>query len=339
MVKRSLSITSVIAIIGGCSAVCAADWLFSDCNVNARPAQAQTNMAQDMTVRTGEPTRLKANGGIVDVIFMPGSEFHLSKRVYIDWLQTAANAVAAYYGRFPVERLVVKISSEPGDDIGFATTGYEDGAAVIEIPVGVDMTAEKLDRDWTATHEMTHLAFPLMDQDHKWLAEGQATYIEPLARLRVGKYSAKKVWGDLLANLPEGLPERGDRGLNNTHTWGRTYWGGALYCLIADLRIREKTSNRKGLVDAVSAIASTGGNIASDWGAEDALAVGDRAIGTDVLGHLYHEMKDSAFSPNLQQIWDELGVRKINGRIELDDNAPRAAVRQAIEGGKVPQVD
>ena len=41
-----------------------------------------------------------------------------------------------------------------------------------------------------------------------------------------------------------GLPEPGDEGLDYTHTWGRTYWGGATFCLLADVRIRRETHNR-----------------------------------------------------------------------------------------------
>ena len=42
----------------------------------------------------------------------------------------------------------------------------------------------------------------------------------------------------------------GGFGLDNTHTWGRTYWGGAMFCLLADVEIRRRTHNRRGLQDA-----------------------------------------------------------------------------------------
>jgi hypothetical protein len=276
---------------------------------------------------------IAAPGAQIEIEFMRGSTFNLPRYAYLNWLQNAASAVSSYYGKFPVPFLRIKLSSDTGDDIGFATTGYEDGSAIIEIPVGENATVETLDRDWTATHEMTHLAFPLMDHEHKWLAEGQATYVEPLARLRIGKYSAKRVWSDLVKHLPEGLPAADDRGLNHTHTWGRTYWGGALFCLIADVRIRQKTGNKKGLEDAAAAIAANGGNIASDWDAEEALAAGDRAVGTTVLEDLYNEVKDEPHPVNLQLIWAKLGVRRTSSGVEFDNTAPLANIRLAIERG------
>src|SRR5207249_11869616 len=139
--------------------------------------------------------------------------------------------------------------------------------------------------------EMVHLAFPLVDDTHRWLAEGMATYIEPIGRMRTGIISPERVWSDLVKNLPDGLPKPGDRGLNHTHTWGRTYWGGALFCLLADIEIRRRTQGRRGLVDALRGILAAGGNDQTDWSIERALHEGDRAVGVPVLEELYRTMK------------------------------------------------
>jgi len=37
--------------------------------------------------------------------------------------------------------------------------------------------------------------------------------------------------GDLIDACPRACRGAADRGLDHTHTWGRTYWGGALFCL------------------------------------------------------------------------------------------------------------
>jgi hypothetical protein len=69
------------------------------------------------------------------------------------------------------------------------------------------------------------------------------------------------MWADLVRDMPKGLPEPGDQGLDNTHTWGRTYWGGALFCFLADIEIRKQTKNEKGLQDALRGILNAGGDI------------------------------------------------------------------------------
>src|SRR4030095_12695234 len=100
-----------------------------------------------------------------------------------------------------------------------------------------------------------------MPERHDCLEEGIATYVEPIARARAGQLASERAWFDLVAGLPQGQPEVGDRGLDATHTWGRTYWGGALFCLRADVEIRKRTENRKGLEHALRAIRPAAGNI------------------------------------------------------------------------------
>src|SRR5262249_46352284 len=151
------------------------------------------------------------------------------------------------------------------------------------IRVGSETTAEELSEDWMLTHEMVHLAFPSMEDEHHWIEEGLATYVEPIARIQAGQMSADAMWADLVRDMPKGQPQEGDRGLDLTHTWGRTYWGGALFARVADVASRKKTANRKGLQDAMRAILEKGGDITEDWPIESALRAGDQAVGVQVL--------------------------------------------------------
>src|SRR5205814_3026211 len=155
------------------------------------------------------------------------------------------------------------------------------------IHIGQHTTAADLADDWMATHELVHLAFPCLDDDQHWMEEGQATYIEPIARVMTGELEARKVWSDMVHDMPKGEPAAGDQGLDNTHTWGRTYWGGALFCLMADIGIRQRTGNSKGLRHALQAINRAGGTIESDWPLERALAIGDKATEGKTLSDLY----------------------------------------------------
>ena len=83
----------------------------------------------------------------------------------------------------------------------------------------------------------------------------------------------------MMRDMHQGEPGAGDEGLDHTHSWGRTYWGGAMFCLVADVAIREKTHNRKGLRDALRAIVEHGGTIDQNWDLPKALAIGDAATG------------------------------------------------------------
>ena len=60
--------------------------------------------------------------------------------------------------------------------------------------VGITTSAQ-FDDDWIITHEMVHLAFPSVAEKHHWIEEGLATYVEPVARARVGQLIARKDLG------------------------------------------------------------------------------------------------------------------------------------------------
>jgi predicted metalloprotease with PDZ domain len=174
------------------------------------------------------------------------------------------------------------------------------------------------------------MAFPSMPDDQHWIEEGLATYVESIARGMTGELSARQIWSDMARDMHQGEPAAGDEGLDHTHTWGRTYWGGALFCLVADIEIRRETNNRKGLQDALRAIVAHGGTIDHDWTLPQALAIGDQATGTQVLTRMYAEWKDKPVTVDLPALWKELGIQSTPQGIEFVGNAPEAKIREAI---------
>jgi predicted metalloprotease with PDZ domain len=189
---------------------------------------------------------------------------------------------------------------------------------------------DALKRDWVLVHEMVHLALPDMEDRYAWLSEGLAVYVEPVARVQAGDLSAKEIWTAMMRDMPKGLPEAGDRGLDNTSTWGRKYWGGAMFCLFADIEIRKATNNRMGLQDAMRGVLAAGGNHEVDWSIERVLATADRAVGVDVLTKLHDAWGTKPVTPDLDGLWRDLGLRVRDGGVEFDETAPLAAIRVAI---------
>lgn len=259
----------------------------------------------------------------------------ISCSLLVRWINDAANAVAKYYGSIPMRHIVVRVTPVIGTGVGFSTASEEDGYGLLELPVGINTSEKDLKRDWTLTHEMLHLGFPLMKHRYRWLAEGIATYVEPIARLRIGIVSADEVWQDLVDNLPRGQ-RAAAYGLNQAQSIDGTYWGGALYCLLADIEIRRRTKGRKGLEDALRAILQHNGDITSDWSFDRAIEIGDRATGVPVLRDLYSKMADCAPSVDLNAVWRDLGVDRIGGRVVFNNNAPAAWIRNRIAPASKP---
>jgi hypothetical protein len=246
----------------------------------------------------------------------------------LDWIRTSARAVDGYYGRRPIRRLAVLLRPARGSRVGFGTT-MGGGGASIAIDVGANATRRTLRDDWVLVHEMTHVALPDLAGPQHWFEEGLATYIEPVARAQAGILAPERLWSEWVNQMPKGLPEKGDQGLDHTHTWGRTYWGGALFCFVADLEIRERTGGRKSLRDGVRGVLEAGGDITVHWPIERVIAAADAATGVPVLRETYDRMKDAPVDIDLDAIWKRLGVVSRGRSVELDDSAPLAALRRA----------
>ena len=271
---------------------------------------------------------LLIGGAKIDVTIESGG-LKLSQAELLHWVQSAAEAVATYYGRFPVPHVLIRVTPFDGTGVRHGQTfGYDGG--LIKIRIGSETQTSDLSNDWMLTHEMVHLSFPSMADNHHWIEEGIAVYVEPIARIQAKQISVSQMWADLVRDMPKGLPQPGDKGLDHTHTWGRTYWGGALFCFLADVEIRRQTHNQKGLQDALRGILNAGGDIRHDWDLQDALKVGDQATGASVLTDLYSKMKDQPVDVDLPSMWKQLGIESEARRIHFLEDAPLAAIRRSI---------
>jgi hypothetical protein len=249
------------------------------------------------------------------------------------WVQRSSRAIADYYGGFPIAHALVVIApSDRGSDSGVESgRTLGNGGASSIVWVGSRVSAESLRDDWVLPHELVHMALPsVVDDRHRWFEEGVATYVEGLARARAGELPDEAFWGDLLEGLPKGLPHRGDRGLDHTPTWGRRYWGGTLFCFLADMEIRRRSGGHASLADALRGIVRAGGNVAVGWSLEKTLATGDAAVGLNVLSELHGRMGARPMPVDLAALWSRLGVRVEGGHVVLDDDAPASALRRSL---------
>jgi hypothetical protein len=273
---------------------------------------------------------MSIGGASIRVEIDPG-ELGVARTQVLDWIRRSACAVTEYYGGFPVRNVDVKVVPiDEGKGVLFGRTVLVDRTLVIRVGLSRFATDSSLRDDWVMTHEMVHLALPSVPNEHHWIEEGIATYVEPIARAQVGDLSPETVWRELVDGLPKGLPAPGDRGLDNTHTWGRTYWGGALFCLMADIEIHQRTNNRYGLQDALRGIVGAGGNMEQDWPIARALKAGDEATGVPVLMELFDRMKASPVTPDVAAMWRDLGVRPSRDSVVFDQSAPQASIVRSI---------
>jgi hypothetical protein len=308
--------------LGKIGGVLLAGGLVTSCGAAASDPPGRSDSRQ---IADGSIT-LNISGGAIEIA-LASKPAGVSQDQIVNWIGTAARAVSGYCGKFPVKRVTIDISME-GD--GHDVSGRTYDGRRIEIGLPKDLTQADLADDWIMTHEMFHLAFPDLAEKHLWMNEGLSTYLEPIARARIGTLTPERVWKDVVEGMPNSQPEPGDRGLDQTHTWGRTYWGGCLYWLLADIEIREQTHGHKSLEDVIRTVLDAGGDGSQQWKINRVIAVGDAATGTKVLSDLYEQMARKSKSTDLGELWKKLGIRYQEGRVTFDDTAPLAEVRRSI---------
>jgi hypothetical protein len=245
------------------------------------------------------------------------------------WALRSASAVAAWLGRLPLPEVELLLQAVGGAGVK-GGTAFAEPAPYIRIRLGRDTRARHLAHDRVLVHELLHLAVPRMPQAHLWLHEGIATYGEGAVRVQAGMNTAQRWWGELVRGLPQGQPDAGDAGLDHTPTWARTYWGGALFCLQADVAMR-RVHPRRGLREALQGLLAAGGSYAASWPIARVLDAADAAVGGQVLAGLYEQHRNQPVAVDLPALWQALGVVTSGTRLpRLDDDAPLAAARRAI---------
>lgn len=276
---------------------------------------------------------IQIDGGEIRVVEQ-GEKLAVDQKVIDDWVRKSATAVSLYYGRFPIPRVDIFVVGGEGAGVKGGRTEPSDPVTISAF-VGTASTSDDLmHADWVMVHEMIHTGLPWLPRRNSWFHEGVAVYVESIARVQAGHMTQEVVLRDFIRQMPRGQPDKG--GFETSQSWAMTYWGGALFCLVADVEIHRRTENRMGLQDALRAI-NQSGNYGTEGKLIDLLAIGDKATGTSVLADLYAQSARSPVAVDLNGLWKSLGIGYgADGTVKLDDKAPEAALRAAIFAPRRP---
>lgn len=272
----------------------------------------------------------------IDVAVLGTAPYAMPDSSIRAWVGDAADVTVPLFGRFPVDRTTLFVVPARGEDeVVFGKVLSLAGASVVLV-VGDRMPASAQHRDWVLVHELFHLGFPTFRGEGRWLGEGLATYYEPILRARAGWVSETEVFRQFARNMPRGQPARGSSsGLAQRSDLDTIYWGGALFCLAADVRIREETRGRRSLDDVLRAALARGGDATRVWTVRDVVRVGDEATGTSVLSEMYERHAARGERIDLEGLLAALGVDADgrSGVIISEQERPLAWVRRRIVGG------
>ena len=146
------------------------------------------------------------------------------------------------------------------------------------------------------------------------MQEGNATWLEPVARAAAGQLPVSEVWRQAIVGMPTGEPRPGDGGMDGTSVHDRLYWGGATFWLLAEVEILLQSDGRRTLRDAMRRVNRASGGIAADWTPEQLVGCCDNATGTSALSKLYERFAGLPERTDLEMVFTRLGVALDMGR-------------------------
>lgn len=283
--------------------------------------------------RVEVPSKDGRSNAHVDVAVVGKTKYGMNDDEIREWVDDAAKVVTPLFGRFPVDRTTLFVVPAKGeDDVVFGKVLSLAGASVVLV-VGDKMQASARHQDWVLVHELFHLGFPTFRGEGRWLGEGLATYYEPILRARAGWTSEPEVYRQFARNMPRGMPARGaSGGLAIREDLDSIYWGGALFCFAADVRIREETRGRHSLDDVMRAALARGGDATTVWTVAEVVRLGDQVTGTTVLSEMYDRYAARGERIDIDGLFASLGVDRDATTMTLDERKPLAWVRRQIIG-------
>ena len=254
------------------------------------------------------------------------------------WIRRAAHNVTTLYGRFPVDSVQVMVAPTPRGR-GPVPWAYvsRGGGAGVHLFIDPARAPEEFDRDWSVTHEMSHLFLPYVAARDAWLFEGLPTYLQNVLMVRGGAIETQEGWSRLITGFQRGA--RSGTGLSLAQAseriamrgnYLRVYWAGAAMMFEADLRLREITQGKLSLDTALAGLADCCLAPERRWSADELIATLDRISGTTVFGDVMREQFESSDFPDFKRVLVRAGVTVRDGEVVLDPVAPGAAFREAI---------
>jgi len=191
-----------------------------------------------------------------EVIFHYVDEFTpVEKEKLEKWLIETVEGTERTLGKYPFDlHLYMHRSSRSTEPVPWANT---DRSSIQEVHFHVDtrFPIEDFLKDWTAPHEISHLAIPFVGKSNSWFAEGFATYMQNEILLEMKQCTQEDIDRKYEQKLNAARPyyqtdepfAQVAMDLRKSHHYPEMYWGGAYFFFQLN-EILESTDGRS-LID------------------------------------------------------------------------------------------
>ena len=211
-------------------------------------------------VRPAAQDRSWSPSGTIHVAFAPGDITLPKKAARLD--QDISTRAVDLYGRFPVASLRRCWCPSMAGASAAARRGAI-AAPPSDSARPRRSTEDVAQRDWVMVHEMVHTALPDMPIATPGCRRDWPSMSSRSRGCRPRPQRAGNLAGDDARHAEEFCRRPAIRASTTRPTWGQ-YWGGAIFCLLADIEIPSGWC-RLGLQDAMRGVLAAGGNHEQDW--------------------------------------------------------------------------
>ncbi|MGQ0621711.1 MAG: M61 family metallopeptidase [Panacagrimonas sp.] len=173
------------------------------------------------------------------------------KEGLIEWIEHSDQGMTRLFGPLPYDYTVHFHRSQGGEPVPWGEARKDSGRNVF-FHVNTRYPWDAFKRDWTASHELSHLMFPYLGSDSRWFSEGIASYLQYQIMYASGAMSWQQVTDKYAERFDAAGADQArgqmsiveqSRGVRHGG-YVRLYWGGAAYFLNADRRLFEEKGIR-----------------------------------------------------------------------------------------------
>lgn len=174
--------------------------------------------------------------------------FSIGEKVKVEkWLTSTAAATQDVLGIFPFElNFYIHRSEDAGEPVPWAHTQRSSDQGV-HFHIDTEYSLQEFLKDWTAPHEISHLAIPFVGKSNSWFAEGFATYMQNEILLAMGQCTQADIDAKYVSKFNNARPfYQADEpfaevamSLRKKHRYPEMYWGGALFFVQLDQILKE----------------------------------------------------------------------------------------------------
>lgn len=190
--------------------------------------------------------------GSVSMAATPSYQLHWQHNFSADeqtklsqWLAFSSQATLTLLGPYPFEMQLYVYRRAGKEPVPWANT-WREHSQQVHFYVAPQFSRTQFIADWTAYHEMAHLALPYLGRRHAWFAEGFASYMQYQIMQQAGLIdnAASRISAKFAPQRRHYLQQRSMADtaalLLGQRRFAAGYWGGAQFFVVAEHLLRQQ---------------------------------------------------------------------------------------------------